>query len=179
MGRPIVASGLPHTRCSRRQEERFAAQARFVHFDLDSDFSRALLLPGEEPRYDAITAIEIIEHLENPAHFLRECATCLVPGGLLFVTSPNVENVPSRLQFLYDGHLRMFDPRGARSHITPITSFLLRRIVPTTGLTLLAQVPLLGFVCSRLAVRLVSQVLRPFLRGNVDGDCNLFLFTRS
>jgi 2-polyprenyl-3-methyl-5-hydroxy-6-metoxy-1,4-benzoquinol methylase len=157
----------------------FAAQASFIHADLNGDFSRLVLPPNGPPSYDAITAIEVIEHLENTAHFLRECATCLVRGGLLYVTSPNVENLPGRLKFLVSGQLRMFDPKGDKTHITPITEFLLRRVASSAGLSLSLRAPLLKLKCSRPAVRLASRILQPLFRGNVDGDCNLFVFTRS
>lgn len=39
--------------------------------------------------FDIILALEIIEHVENPDLFIRHCAQCLKPGGLLFVSTLN------------------------------------------------------------------------------------------
>ena len=42
--------------------------------DLDKEFAEQLSPDGKQ--YDAIVGIEIIEHLENPYSFLRQCASC-------------------------------------------------------------------------------------------------------
>jgi len=69
-----------------------------------------------------IVAIEIIEHLENPYLFLRECAKLLKSNGLLFVTSLNVELITSRIIFLYTSRLIGFGEVEALrpAHITPL-----------------------------------------------------------
>ena len=44
-----------------------------------------------ETRYaDVMLAIDVIEHLENPWLFLRECKRILKPGGVLILTTPNI-----------------------------------------------------------------------------------------
>ncbi|MCC6717436.1 MAG: bifunctional 2-polyprenyl-6-hydroxyphenol methylase/3-demethylubiquinol 3-O-methyltransferase UbiG [Acetobacteraceae bacterium] len=49
--------------------------------------AEALLAAGE--RFGAITALEVIEHVADPAGFLRTLAGLLDPGGLLFVSTLN------------------------------------------------------------------------------------------
>lgn len=39
--------------------------------------------------YDVITLSHVIEHLLDPVETLAECATCLRPGGMLVVATPN------------------------------------------------------------------------------------------
>jgi 2-polyprenyl-6-hydroxyphenyl methylase/3-demethylubiquinone-9 3-methyltransferase len=39
--------------------------------------------------YDVVTALEIIEHVESPADFVRDLARLLAPGGVLFVSTLN------------------------------------------------------------------------------------------
>lgn len=46
-------------------------------------------LLGEKERFDAITALEVIEHVADPASFLATLARLLTPGGLLFVSTLN------------------------------------------------------------------------------------------
>ena len=48
--------------------------------------------------YDIGIAVELIEHIENPFHLVREFAEVLKPGALLILTSPNILNLSSRLR---------------------------------------------------------------------------------
>lgn len=98
--------------------------------NLDAEFGSAFA-----DQFDAVVAIEIIEHLENPFRFVRECAKMLKPGGLLFVTTPNVEAVSSRLMFLYTGRLKSFGAYETvrPAHITPIFKWKLDMILEEAG----------------------------------------------
>lgn len=53
----------------------------------------------EANNFDYIVSIEGIEHIENQFLFLRECAGALKPGGKLFLTTPNVSSLETRLFF--------------------------------------------------------------------------------
>lgn len=101
--------------------------------DLDSEFAETIA--ADTGRFDAIVAIEIIEHLENPFRFVRECSKLLKPGGLLFLTTPNVEAVNSRLIFLYTGRLKSFGAYETvrPAHITPIFKWKLDMILDEAG----------------------------------------------
>jgi 2-polyprenyl-6-hydroxyphenyl methylase / 3-demethylubiquinone-9 3-methyltransferase len=46
-------------------------------------------LLAEGARFDAVTALEVIEHVTDPAAFLATLGGLLVPGGLLFVSTLN------------------------------------------------------------------------------------------
>ena len=74
----------------------------------------------ECPRVDLITAIEVVEHVENLGHFLSSASKLLKPNGLMLLTTPNLHSVEARLRFLASGNLKQFDEIGDPTHIAPI-----------------------------------------------------------
>ncbi len=99
------------------------------HVDLNSG-----KLPYPDNSFDLVTCTEVLEHLENFRHVVREIGRVAKPGGTVFITTPNVLNIRSRLYFLLRGFFEYFDPfpvagdptyyPGER-HITPITFYYL------------------------------------------------------
>src|SRR6218665_860995 len=65
--------------------------------------------------YDAVTALEIIEHIENPWKLIRDVAAVLKPGGILVLSTPNIASFPSRLRFFLRGTFIAFE-RGDLKH---------------------------------------------------------------
>ena len=49
---------------------------------------------------DVVTALEVIEHLENPRAFCRELARVAKPGGWVVVTTPNQLSLLSLLSLV-------------------------------------------------------------------------------
>ena len=61
-------------------------------------------LPFHAGEFDYILSREGIEHLENQAGFIRECARVIRPGGMIVITTPNVMHVASRLSYFLTFH---------------------------------------------------------------------------
>jgi len=99
-----------------------------LSFDINQTF------PLKDKSYDIILCIELIEHLENPWHLVRECIRVLKPNGNLFITTPDIESIAQRQTYLKDGNFKFFssddmnDLMPHRSHITPIFSWQMEKI---------------------------------------------------
>lgn len=48
-------------------------------------------LPFADGEVDQVVAGELIEHLETPAEFIKECLRVLKPGGYLAISTPHIE----------------------------------------------------------------------------------------
>jgi SAM-dependent methyltransferase len=72
-------------------------------------------LEREKGAFDVITAVEVFEHMVDPAHGLRRIRSLLKPGGLLFYTTGNAEPFHAKvLEWPYvipDIHVGVFEPR--------------------------------------------------------------------
>ncbi|WP_293682113.1 bifunctional 2-polyprenyl-6-hydroxyphenol methylase/3-demethylubiquinol 3-O-methyltransferase UbiG [uncultured Phenylobacterium sp.] len=90
-------------------------------------------LPRADNSFDAIAAVEVIEHLENPRAMLRECFRLLRPGGLLVVTTPNNESLRSQVSLFFRGHFAAFGPDSYPAHITPLLRIDLMRASSEAG----------------------------------------------
>lgn len=115
---------------------RLHATVPFFASDLNGDFS-----VGREASHDAVCAMEIIEHLENPRHFLRQCGAVLKPGGMLLVSTPNLDNAASLATFLRDRSFQWFSDADYAhdGHITPLTQWQIHKCLAEAGLELAWQ----------------------------------------
>lgn len=143
--------------------------------NFDSEFAGEIV--ADDNKFDAVVAIEIIEHLENPFRFARECAKLLKPGGLLFLTSPNVESVYSRIIFFYTGRLNSFGAYETvrPAHITPIFKWKLDMLLNEAGLETVREEfdeeifgPDANFKV-RLSLTL-AKLIAPFVKGSKGGN---------
>ncbi len=113
--------------------ENFAAHPRvaFHALNLNQPFASCL---GSS--FDAVVAVEIIEHLENPRHFLRQCAGLVRPGGYLFLSSPNIENPVSLALLLRTGCFQWFrdEDYHVDGHLSPLGRWQVARCLAEAGL---------------------------------------------
>ena len=106
----------------------------FFATDLNNDFSQ-----GREGQFDIIMASEIIEHLENPRHFARECFKLLKSGGKVILSTPNVDCVASIVSAMRTGTFQWFGEANYNrdGHITPLTQWQIDKCFKEAGFTFL------------------------------------------
>jgi len=73
-------------------------------------------LPYPEASFEALLGVELAEHLLDHSAFFSECARLLAPGGKLFLSTPNILSLKSRLRFLLTGFHYSFDPLDPARH---------------------------------------------------------------
>ena len=86
---------------------------------------------------DFAFSLEVIEHIENPRHFMREINRILKPGGYGFVSTPNNGNLFSRLYFLFKNEHRWFQDNCYPAHISALTKKDFQRILMENNLQLI------------------------------------------
>ena len=72
----LVAAGYKVT-ALERADCGYAGSAPLVEGDLNENFAE----PFRSERFDLVTCIEVIEHVENPRHLLRTACRLLAPGA--------------------------------------------------------------------------------------------------
>jgi len=139
---------VPH-RCVDFNQPDFASQIGKVQFHL-------------------VTAVEVIEQVENPIGFLRDVVKLLVPSGVAVLTTPNVDCLPARIKFLLAGKIRAMDEYGEPTHISPIFFDLLKRqYLPLAGARLREHLvfPEHGYQLSRRPIAWVLRIAATMLPG--------------
>jgi len=97
-------------------------------------------IPYPDNHFDYVLLTEVIEHLENPNHIIRECSRVIKSGGIFITTTPNVANIFSRLKFLITGELFCFSKTERHSkhgHINPIPYWEIEDIMEKNNFKLL------------------------------------------
>lgn len=92
----------------RLPDDRLAVARRFgLHDAFRADLTDETPLREIPGRYPVILLVEVLEHLlVNPRALVRSLRDHLVPGGLLFVTTPNVARLTNRVRLLRGRSIR-------------------------------------------------------------------------
>jgi SAM-dependent methyltransferase len=94
---------------------------------LDRAFRRhqRLLEIPEAPTFDVIVTIQVLEHVPNPLHLLRQLAGACRVGGHLLVGVPRFDTLPKHRDYRY--------VLNGRAHITAYTWACLRTLLARAG----------------------------------------------
>lgn len=180
----MLDAGL-NVNAAEQDAGRFRLSIPCQNINLNHDFSDKW-----NEKFDLIVAIEILEHLHDPRHFISNALQALSSNGFLLITSPNTESWLSRIRFLRDGHFLWFDETDYHSygHLTPIFSWQIRQICRELGAEL---VQVSNTQDSLLKKRLGEtwlgkltnksfylRALYPLMKGRKDGEVNLYLIKK-
>lgn len=127
-------------------------------------------LPCATDSVDYVTALEVIEHLANPRHFIAEAFRVLKPQARMLISTPCNDCLTSRLSLFVRGYYPAFAEHSyiECGHITPITELDMRRMSREVGFSNIEfHYPLTGRMPS---VNLHWQQILPFLKGKLWSD---------
>lgn len=140
--------------------------------------------------FDAVSCLEVIEHVENPWNLLREIYSLVKPGGHLVLSTPNVSSFYSRVLFLRTGRFHQFDFDNDLSygHINPISAPELEHAAAQTGWSVVESrdggyLPIFDLtalrpVVTNVAINVLSGLTYLMARGRKQGWCLFFVLQR-
>lgn len=157
----------------------------FIEVDFDKQGELNAFIVKHEDLFDAVIGIEVIEHVENQWEYIRGLKRMCKSGGQLFVSTPNTQSWLSRLQFLRAGRFHQFsDPDLEYGHISPLTLWELDVILKALGLFKIKSIgvgtlpPLYFTSFKTIVASMIGLLLRPFMKGQIDGWCVLSIYRK-
>ena len=139
-------------------------------------------------KYDIVIAVEILEHLENPWKYLRDCQSVLKDGGIIVLSTPNISAFPSRLRFFMRGTLIAYEKADlGHGHITPLSFIQLENMFNVFNLEILKKghagtIPFFHFsgLSTFSALRnSVVQLFYPFMSGPKRGRALVYILRKN
>lgn len=123
------------------------ARARLSGIDAQMCDLESQLLPFADDQFDLVLAQEIVEHLSDCRHLLREAKRVLRNGGYLYLTTPNLAGLIDRV-FLVRGK-KPLAMTWDKTHIQLYVFAELERMVRTCGLDILQSTTQGVYLCFR------------------------------
>jgi len=132
LAEPLVRLGAKVTGIDASPEVIAVAREHAAQQGLQIDY-RVVDVQSVEGQFDLVTCMEVIEHVADPAAFLRALAKRMAPGGLLVMSTPNATGW-SRLMMIVIGEGSGRIPKGTHDFDKFIAPDRLKRLLTDAGL---------------------------------------------
>ena len=149
---PLARLGAAMTGVDAAPENIGAARAHAAATGLAIDYVAGGIEDWPGRRFDLVVSMEVIEHVADPADFVRGLADALADGGLMILSTPNRTPL-SRLAMITIGEGTGAIPRGTHDWDRFLTPEELEALLADAGLRVidrsgLSFSPARGFVTS-------------------------------
>lgn len=132
---PLARLGARVTGVDAAPELIAVARAHAAQMGLEIEYD-AVPVEAIAAQFDLITAMEVIEHVADPAAFVKALAARLAPGGLMILSTPNATGWSKLLTITLAeglGHV----PKGTHDFDRFIAPERLKQLLAEAGLTCL------------------------------------------
>lgn len=149
---PLARLGAAMTGVDAAAENIGAAQAHAAASGLDIDYIAGGIEDLTGRKFDLVVSMEVIEHVSDPAAFVRGLARALAPGGLMVLSTPNRTPL-SKLAMITVGEGTGMIPKGTHDWSRFLNPEELEALLSEAGLRMidrsgLSFSPARGFVTS-------------------------------
>lgn len=146
---PLARLGAAVTGIDAAPENIDVASAHAARGGLPIDYRIGDVAAIGGETFDLVTSMEVVEHVADPAAFVRGLADAVAPGGLMVLSTPN-RTALSRLAMITIGEGTGQIPRGTHDWDSFLKPDELTKLVEAAGLTVtdmrgMAFSPLRGF----------------------------------
>ena len=135
---PLARLGAAVTGIDAGEANIKAASLHAASMDVSVDYRvgavEGLIAAGEAP-YDAVLSLEVVEHVVDPAAFLRDCAQLVRPGGQIVVATLNRTLRAYALAVVGAEHILRWLPPGTHDWKKFVTPEEVRAALTGAGLT--------------------------------------------
>lgn len=91
----VKLHGVDYSEYKLKKARKLKLPAKFAWCNLEKE------IPYPARTFDVVYSGEVIEHIYNPDFMLEECARVLKKGGILMISTPNLQSWYNRVLFLF------------------------------------------------------------------------------